>query len=210
MGDFVYKDHNDYASKGVAGSGLGLGIAGTALGLLNNSGNGLLGGLFGNNNGSLWQAQNTALTGQVAELKARLDSQHEITTAYEQTVHDNRQLRNEMYAFIKPLSDEAANNRVEIAKLQAELKCCCEKQELREQIILGKVNEVALTTKNGLDSLTCALNSTNNSLNQLAATVDSITKTIVPASAICPEVMPRFNSYVAPAATPAAPVTLTN
>lgn len=39
----------EFASKGVAGSGLGLGIAGTALGLLNNggNGNGLLGGLFG-------------------------------------------------------------------------------------------------------------------------------------------------------------------
>ena len=30
----------EFASKGVAGSGLGLGIAGTALGLLNNGGNG--------------------------------------------------------------------------------------------------------------------------------------------------------------------------
>lgn len=41
----------EFASKGVAGSGLGLGIAGTALGLLNNGGNGgVLGGLFGNNN----------------------------------------------------------------------------------------------------------------------------------------------------------------
>ena len=39
----------EFASKGVAGSGLGLGIAGTALGVLNNSanGNGLLGDLFG-------------------------------------------------------------------------------------------------------------------------------------------------------------------
>lgn len=34
----------DFASKGVAGAGLGLGIAGTALGLLNGNG---LGGLFG-------------------------------------------------------------------------------------------------------------------------------------------------------------------
>jgi hypothetical protein len=36
----------EFASKGVAGSGLGLGIAGTALGVLNNNGmfNGLLGG----------------------------------------------------------------------------------------------------------------------------------------------------------------------
>lgn len=30
----------EFASKGVAGSGLGLGIAGTALGLLNANGNG--------------------------------------------------------------------------------------------------------------------------------------------------------------------------
>lgn len=38
----------EFASKGVAGSGLGLGIAGTALGLLNGN-NGLLGGVLGNN-----------------------------------------------------------------------------------------------------------------------------------------------------------------
>lgn len=37
----------NYASKGVAGTGLGLGIAGTALGVLNGGGNGILGGLFG-------------------------------------------------------------------------------------------------------------------------------------------------------------------
>lgn len=42
----------EYASKGVAGAGLGLGIAGTALGLLGNNG---LGGLFGgwNNGGAV-------------------------------------------------------------------------------------------------------------------------------------------------------------
>jgi hypothetical protein len=38
----------DFASKGVAGAGLGLGIAGTALGLLNNGG---LGGILGGWNG---------------------------------------------------------------------------------------------------------------------------------------------------------------
>ena len=43
----------EYASKGVAGSGLGLGIAGTALGLLNANGGGLLGGLFGGNCGTV-------------------------------------------------------------------------------------------------------------------------------------------------------------
>jgi hypothetical protein len=39
---------NKYASKGVAGSGLGLGIAGTALGLLNGGLGNILGGVNGN------------------------------------------------------------------------------------------------------------------------------------------------------------------
>lgn len=56
----------EFASKGVAGSGLGLGIAGTALGLLNNggNGNGLLGGLLGGGNQnvvSALQAENSML-----------------------------------------------------------------------------------------------------------------------------------------------------
>lgn len=43
-------DKHDFASKGVAGAGLGLGIAGTALGLLNGGLPGILGG-WGWNNG---------------------------------------------------------------------------------------------------------------------------------------------------------------
>lgn len=44
-------DGHEYnvASAGVGNTGLGLGIAGTALGLLNGGGNGLLGGLLGGN-----------------------------------------------------------------------------------------------------------------------------------------------------------------
>ena len=44
-----------------------------------------------------------------------------------QSLADNCRLRDETFAYLKSLSDEAANNRVELAKLQAELKCCCEK-----------------------------------------------------------------------------------
>jgi hypothetical protein len=122
----------EFASKGVAGSGLGLGIAGTALGLLNNGGNGggVLGGLFGNNN----QAT-------ISALQAENYSDKNAKEVYMQSLTDNRRLRDETFAYLKPLADESANNRVELAKLQAELKCCCEKQELREQIVLGKVNE---------------------------------------------------------------------
>ena len=47
----------DYASKGVAGAGLGTGIAGLSLGVLNALGNGgILGGLLGGCNGNGWGA----------------------------------------------------------------------------------------------------------------------------------------------------------
>lgn len=126
----------EFASKGVAGSGLGLGIAGTALGLLNNGGNGggVLGGLFGNNN----QAT-------ISALQAENYSDKDAKEVYMQSLTDNRRLRDETFAYLKPLADESANNRVELAKLQAELKCCCEKQELREQIVLSKFTDKSNT-----------------------------------------------------------------
>lgn len=67
----------NFASKGVAGTGLGLGIAGTALGLLNGNGGGLLGGLFGGCHGGVNHyelAQETELANrdmEIAYLKSR-------------------------------------------------------------------------------------------------------------------------------------------
>lgn len=189
----------EYASKGVAGTGLGLGIAGTALGLLNNScnGNGLLGGILGNGcNNTRMGAELQYVSNLQAEnamLKAENYSDKGTLEAYKQSVADNKELRAEMYAFIKPLSEEAANNRVNIATLQAELKCCCEKQELREQIMAGKINELAIAT-------TGQFNALNNTIACMQNTLSGITKTIVPTSALCPQPMPLYNSWTAPAA----------
>ena len=69
---------NDFASKGVAGTGLGLGIAGTALGLLNNNGGGgILGGLFGGNNNCCSEDHNVnryeaAQSARIATLETEL------------------------------------------------------------------------------------------------------------------------------------------
>lgn len=38
----------------------------------------------------------------------------------------------------------------------------------------------------------------------MMGTLNNITKTIVPMSAICPAPMPQYNSWVAPTTTPAA------
>lgn len=62
---------------------------------------------------------------------------------------------------------------------------------LREQLVLCKVNEVASLAQNGICNLTSQVTS-------LANTVANITKCVVPTSAICPQPMPLYNSWVAP------------
>lgn len=193
----------EYASKGVAGTALGLGIAGT-VGLVNQlSGcnGGLLGGILGGNCcnrgvGGMAEVQYvSALQAENGQLKAENYSDRTSLEAYKQTVADNKELRTEMYAFIKPLSEEAANNRVTIARLEEQIKCCCEKQELREQILMGKIGEVA-------SAANCGLARANDEIACLKNTVCRITQTIVPASAICPQPMPQYNSWTAPTGTP--------
>jgi hypothetical protein len=67
---------NKYASKGVAGTGLGLGIAGTALGLLNGNGLGILNGNNGNYCGcsenSLVNRYEASQAARIAELETEV------------------------------------------------------------------------------------------------------------------------------------------
>lgn len=64
---------------------------------------------------------------------------------------------------------------------------------LREQIVLGKIGEVATLATNGINCLT-------SQVNCLAATVAGITKSVVPITAVCPQPMPQYNSWAAPPA----------
>ena len=74
---------------------------------------GILGGLFGNGN----QNVVSALQAENGMLKAENYSDKNAKEVYMQSLTDNRRLRDETFAYLKPLSDEAANNRVELAKL---------------------------------------------------------------------------------------------
>lgn len=208
----------EFASKGVAGAGLGLGIAGTALGLLNNNcGNGLLGGLFGGNccNGARGLGMGaelqyvSELQSRVQALEAEKTANTNMVAAFNQTVANDKELRAEMYAYIKPLAEEAANNRVNIATLQAELKCSNEKTELREQILEGKLREQGLALNGKIDTVAqtakCCCEQNSAAIAGLQALMSKITQTVIPTSVICPEVMPRYNSWTAPTTTtPAA------
>lgn len=169
----------DYASKGVAGAGLGTGIAGLSLGVLNAMGGcngGLLSGLFGGNRcgyGALGLGESqyvASILSENAMLKAENYSDRVAKEVYQQTRIDNAALKTEM----KELMD------------------------LREQIAMCKVENLANATQ-------CNFNAVNTAIANLANTVGGVTKTVIPTTAICPEVMPRYNSWTAP--TSEAPAT---
>ncbi len=144
----------EFASKGVAGTGLGLGIAGTALALLNNGGLGGLGGLLGGGNANAYV---DSLNSKIAELQA-------------EKYADKTGI--EVYKAARE-SDAKINARFEeIARTIADMR-------VREAQTAGKIDLVAATANNGISANTAAIAC-------LQATVNSITKVVVPNSAICP------------------------
>lgn len=171
----------EYASKGAAGTALGLGIAGTVglvnqLGNCGGCGNGLLGGLFGGNNCCNRGVGGLAEVQYVSALQV-----------------ENDQLK-------------AENYRVTIARLEEQIKCAGEKAELREQVIQGQLREQGLALNGKIDQVAsaakCCCEANSADIASLQALVDKITQTNVPLSAICPEVMARYNSWTAPTSTP--------
>lgn len=167
----------------------------------NNNGNGPLGGLLGGNCN-----QQSALMAENAGLRAQKYSDEQDAKLYQATRSENEKLAAQMMAFITPLSQEAASNRERVAVLESQMKSNAEIADLREKLVrseLGaKIDTVAQTCGCGIAQLNNAVAGVNNTLNQ-------ITHLVVPRTAICPEVMERYNSWVAPtAAAPAVqPVT---
>ena len=199
----------EFASKGVAGSGLGLGIAGTALGVLaasQNGGGGLLGGLFGGGCGPATMGIIAEKDAKIAELTAQKYSDAQDAALYVATRGENKVLRDEMMGFIRPLSAEAATNRERIAVLETNVAKNAEIADLREKLVrseLGaRIDTVAQTCA-------CGISQNSAAIAALQATVSGITRTVIPRTAICPEVMERWNSWTAPTATAPAvqPVT---
>lgn len=119
----------DYASKGVAGSGLGLGIAGTALALLNNNG---LGGLFGNSSAML--AGNAAVA-SLAEKDAEIG-----------------QLKAEKYTNDK-LAETYISLNNQINKVAGDLATLSLNNERRIGTLEGQVSSLATATNNAIASI---------------------------------------------------------
>lgn len=157
------------ASAGVGGAGLGLGIAGTALGLLNG---GL--GLFGNR-----------MVGNA--MGCNYDPHQEFATKTDLAY-----------------SQELARKDAEISLLKSEQNTEVKIADVYERLIT-RINSDAKAqadwnAQQAVNNchMSSAIATNKNSIDVLGKVVDDITKVVIPKSAICPPVMSRYNSWVAP------------
>ena len=192
----------EFASKGLAN---GLGIPALVLGSLGFVQSGGLGGGLGGilGGGSAQAAMMANAAGQAALSEkdstiARLMSEKYAdkvgVEVYGQSRRENQDLSDRLLGnWIKPLSQEAAANRERIAVLETQVQADREKTALREQILTDKIECVSREAAHGIANVGAGLAA-------LRQVVDGITVTHIPAAAICPEVMPRWNAWEAPTA----------
>lgn len=158
----------EFASKGVSGTALGLGIAGT-VGLVNSlsqNGSGFLGGLFGNGGSQLeeMRAENTLLKAQQYSDASAKDVQAEICQ----------------------LKTESAVQAEQIASMKREA-------ELRGQIMEGKIAQVADAANCGISQLQCSLGCLQKTVDGITRTyVPAQAVTPLPAPWPYPPVPPYY------------------
>ena len=64
--------------------------------------------------------------------------------------------------------------------------------------LIGKINEVALTTNGRFNTLDSTIACLSGDVARNTARINNITKEVIPLDSLCPEAMPRYNSWVAP------------
>lgn len=216
----------EFASKGVAGTALGTGIAGLAISLLN----GGLGGLGVGNQAARGFAAGVATD----ELLTRNHGVYGCGTPYglmgESTPVNRYELGLEKELLekddiIAKLEAEQYTDRAVVA-LGAKVEARFDKMEDRFENRVDKLNEkfeykvdkLAEKTHYQYDCIekqianqnvvNATMVSTLNCQAQAIATLQSLTKTIIPHDSLCPPVMPLYNSFVVPTATAEATAAL--
>ena len=113
----------DYASKGVAGAGLGLGIAGTALGLMQN---GSLGGILGGWGNGCNGGNNAYVNRYEAQQSARiaeLETEVKLRDANTYTLGEVNKMRNYVDAKFDAINAQLCSQAVINAQVAANLSC---------------------------------------------------------------------------------------
>lgn len=173
------EEMKNYASKGVAGSALGIAIGALANSFLNGGlgiGTPLNFGGFGGCGGGGFAAAGLSAAqsviaqkdSEIAKLQAERYTDSAVSTL-RQNVTDN--LTRTLYDLDKRVGQIETALPLQFARVDEKIACCC--------------------------------NAANAAIAALQNTVAGITKTIVPASAVCPEPMPLKNSWTAPTAAAA-------
>ena len=138
--EIVREDNHDYASKGVAGSALGLGIAGTALALLNGN------GLFG------WgKARNEDMYLERKECQDYVDLTKEFYAGRIQSIRDSAdvfynmesKLNSAAFKLYKSQRDNYDVLSDRIAKLETKASITDAVEPWRDQVLQMKINSVA-------------------------------------------------------------------
>ena len=138
--EIVREDNHDYASKGVAGSALGLGIAGTALALLNGN------GLFG------WgKARNEDMYLERKECQDYVDLTKEFYAGRIQSIRDSAdvfynmesKLNSAAFRLYKSQRDNYDVLADRIAKLETKASITDAVEPWRDQVLQMKINSVA-------------------------------------------------------------------
>lgn len=117
---------NNYANKGVAGAGLGLGIAGTSLGVLNAMGCGgnLLGGLFGGCNRGC--GEGAAINRYELGLEQASAAKDSKIALLESTIHTNDKIL-EVYGYVdgrlRAIESQICQQAVVNAQVTANISC---------------------------------------------------------------------------------------
>jgi PPE-repeat protein len=171
----------EFASKGVAGAGLGLGIAGTSLALLN----GGLGNIFGTNTANNVVADEVATTipfvaGAMANGFGRNTTAQE---CFENTYVSQHEL---------DMQNDCSQKDATIAKLESEkytdsvglevYKYFDEQLKTLNQKLCDSNKDQAVINA----QVESGLNVQNSQIASLSNTLASITKTVIPNASVCP------------------------
>lgn len=199
----------DAAGKGSTA----LGIVGTVLG-----GAGLLGGmggllgnanLFGNNNRYCDQREKVITTSDLNQEKAYASLFADYKMEQAERYTDKAVIARAEQDAVKQakLSQDLLDIGIAVTKINEQMKCNAEKQELRDQILDLKIKSIDDNRKASDEKLwgAIALESerrTNGDQNLYGYVNGTFVpgKLIMPTSSICPEVMPLKNSWTAPTA----------
>lgn len=162
----------EFASKGLA-NGIGIpALVLGSLGFLNSGGLNGLGGILGGNAAGGAYLSAMQGNGYVAAL-AQKDA--EISELKAEKYTDNK---------VAALNLELTN---QIHQVAGDLATLSLNNERRIGTLEGQVSSLAQAT--------------NTAIAGLTATVSGITKLVVPGTAVCPEYMPRYNSWTDPTAS---------